>query len=297
MKYCAEYGALLDAYVDGELPSETADRVREHLKSCPGCRAYAEELLAIREAFPDAEDTAVLDGFADDVLAAIRRQDAPAAAEAKRPRGWKKILLPLAACFAVAVLVQQVSPGGFSGSGAGAAAPAGTESQAAAAGQQAPAAQDSASSAQNNIRTFSGGIATEKNGSAGGQFKSGAAAGGAAGEAGAAAEEDGGSSPALTDDAESGGSGFSTQSLENAPDYGRSASVTLTAAQKQALSALLDSYHVVESSPESTVYTLTSAQLDEFLSELEQRDISATVTDPENSRSEKTCRLYVTLDN
>ena len=46
MKYCEEFAALLDPYVDGELPLEEAARVRAHLAVCGGCRAYVQAALA-----------------------------------------------------------------------------------------------------------------------------------------------------------------------------------------------------------------------------------------------------------
>ena len=77
MKYCDDYAALLDLYVDGELsPAEMAD-VQAHLDTCPGCQAYVDNALAICAAFPHAEDTEVPNGFAGGVMAAIRAQ-APA---------------------------------------------------------------------------------------------------------------------------------------------------------------------------------------------------------------------------
>ena len=101
MTYCKEFSALLDPYIDGELSPEETARVREHLHTCDGCRAYDQAALAIRDAFPEAEDTPVPDGFAAGVMAAIRADAAPR--KRRRPR-WAKTLLPLAACCAVVVL-------------------------------------------------------------------------------------------------------------------------------------------------------------------------------------------------
>ena len=101
MTYCEEFAALLDPYIDGDLsPAETA-RVREHLRTCDGCRAYVQAALAMRDAFPEAENTPVPDGFAAGVMAAIRADAAPR--KRRRPR-WAKTLLPLAACCAIVVL-------------------------------------------------------------------------------------------------------------------------------------------------------------------------------------------------
>ena len=109
MKYCAEYGALLDAFVDGELSADDSARVREHLKTCGGCRSYVDAALAIRDAFPDENDTEVPEDFAAVVMTAISsgaapRETVPPRTEPEtepsqtpaRRRGWKKILLPLA---------------------------------------------------------------------------------------------------------------------------------------------------------------------------------------------------------
>lgn len=65
MKYCEEYAALLDLYVDGELSPEEMAAVQEHLDQCPDCRRYVDEILEIRAAFPDVEETPVPEGFAD----------------------------------------------------------------------------------------------------------------------------------------------------------------------------------------------------------------------------------------
>lgn len=101
MKYCEEFAALLDPYIDGELSPEETARVREHLRACDGCRAYVQAALTMRDAFPEAEDTEVPEGFAEGVMAAIRADAAPR--KRRQPR-WQKTLLPLAACCAVVIL-------------------------------------------------------------------------------------------------------------------------------------------------------------------------------------------------
>ena len=57
MKYCEDFAALLDPFVDGELTPDEMARVQAHLDECPACRAYVDDVLAIRAAFPDVEDT------------------------------------------------------------------------------------------------------------------------------------------------------------------------------------------------------------------------------------------------
>lgn len=134
MKYCEEYAALLDPFVDGELPPEEMERVRAHLENCPGCRAYVDDALAIRAGFPDVEDTAVPEGFAGGVMERIRRdaERERKAAERKRVRRWAGTLGALAACCALVVLARTGS-GGLNGSGGAAVVTAG-------AGAEAPAA-------------------------------------------------------------------------------------------------------------------------------------------------------------
>ena len=107
MKYCDEFAALLDPYIDGELSPEETARVREHLRSCDGCRAYVQAALIMRDAFPEAESTEVPDGFAEGVMAAIRANAAP---RKRRSPRWQKTLLPLAVCCAVVVLAVSSLP-------------------------------------------------------------------------------------------------------------------------------------------------------------------------------------------
>lgn len=107
MKYCDEFAALLDPYIDGELSPEETARVREHLRACGGCRAYVQAALVMRDAFPEAESTEVPDGFAEGVMAAIRANAAP---RKRRSPRWQKTLLPLAVCCAVVVLAVSSLP-------------------------------------------------------------------------------------------------------------------------------------------------------------------------------------------
>lgn len=113
MTCCEEYAALLDLFVDGELAMEEMTRVQNHLETCPGCRSYVDDVLAIRAAFPGVEDTEVPEGFAESVMERIRAD--AAAGELKdrkdrknKRRRWAGTLTALAACFAVALLVQGV---------------------------------------------------------------------------------------------------------------------------------------------------------------------------------------------
>lgn len=114
MKYCDGYAALLDLYVDGELSPEEMARVRAHLDTCPGCQSYVDDALAIRAAFPDAEDTEVPGNFAEGVMAAIHAQAASQTSRtAPQKRKLSKLLLPLAACCAIVLLVRGIGLPGF----------------------------------------------------------------------------------------------------------------------------------------------------------------------------------------
>lgn len=122
MKYCEQYAALLDLFVDGELAGPEMERVRDHLAECPGCRAYVDDALAIRAGFPDVEETDVPEGFAEGVMERIREDSARDQKIVKlRRRGirrWMGTAAALAACCALVILVR-------TGSGNEAAAPAG----------------------------------------------------------------------------------------------------------------------------------------------------------------------------
>ncbi|HZP80447.1 MAG TPA: zf-HC2 domain-containing protein [Chthonomonadaceae bacterium] len=89
---CDELSGLLDLYLDGELPEETARRVDRHLLRCPACTYEARTLeqtrAMLREAVPPA---AMSPGFRE--RAAARLLDAFAsqlrsASEAGRGRQW-----------------------------------------------------------------------------------------------------------------------------------------------------------------------------------------------------------------
>lgn len=124
MKYCENFAALLDPFVDGELTPDEMARVQAHLDECPACRVYVDDALAIRAAFPDAEDTELPDGFAESVMARIQ---AEAAAHRQRSRPWLKALASLAACCAIVLLAAPMFSGGAKTEAAPAAAAAPAE--------------------------------------------------------------------------------------------------------------------------------------------------------------------------
>lgn len=162
MNICEEYAALLDLYVDGELAAEDMARVQTHLDRCPACRAYVDDVLAIRAAFPNVEDTVLPQGFHASVMAAVAadaaRETAKAAdakaidaksetsktadhkapcAKQRRRGAWASMLPLAAACLAVVVLVE----GGVLNSASGkSAAPAAGYAQSVERAAMAPAA-------------------------------------------------------------------------------------------------------------------------------------------------------------
>ena len=105
MKTCEEYAALLDMYVDGFCTDEESAQVRAHLAVCESCRLYVEQILQMKEAFPDAEETEVPAGFADGVMEAIRAQTA----QKKRMKPWQKTLVQMAACLALVIALGPLS--------------------------------------------------------------------------------------------------------------------------------------------------------------------------------------------
>ena len=102
-----ENTALLDAFVDGELTSDEMIQVQAHLDECPECRAFVDDALAIRAAFPTEEDLPLPADFAKNVMAAVAKT--PQSRPKKQP--WGK-LAAAAACLAVIVLVQHGTLGG-----------------------------------------------------------------------------------------------------------------------------------------------------------------------------------------
>ena len=101
MKYCNDYAALLDLYVDGELSPDEMLRVQEHLDTCPGCQAYVDDGLAIRASFPQVDDTVLPDGLHDRILSAVATT--PRVKERRKPI-WLRSVASLAACCAIVFL-------------------------------------------------------------------------------------------------------------------------------------------------------------------------------------------------
>lgn len=119
---CKKYAALLDAFLDGELPLEQMEQVRRHLDTCPPCRDYVDACLALRAVMPQVEDTPVPEDFTQNVMAAV-------AAHPRKTRRWtparrRAAMAAIAACLAAAMFLTNyqdwIAP--FTGGGAADAA-------------------------------------------------------------------------------------------------------------------------------------------------------------------------------
>lgn len=104
MEPCEKLSALLDAFIDGELPEAEANQVRRHLAECENCRAYVADAFAMRDALEDLADVQVPEGFSQTVMDAVRSAP-PQARSKRRPLRLVRILAPLAACLAIAAVV------------------------------------------------------------------------------------------------------------------------------------------------------------------------------------------------
>jgi len=113
------YAALLDDWLDDALPAEESAGVEAHLCECERCLSYVEDALAIRSAmrrsFSEERSAGVPAGFAESVLSKLDEAErdplyartAPVYSGERRPllRGWRRAVLPLAACLALAAVV------------------------------------------------------------------------------------------------------------------------------------------------------------------------------------------------
>ena len=263
MTYCKEFSALLDPYIDGELSPEETARVREHLHTCDGCRAYVQAALAIRDAFPEAEDTPVPDGFAAGVMAAIRADAAPR--KRRRPR-WAKTLLPLAACCAVVVLAVSGLP-----------RPGGTavtdhpESHAEIAAPAEAAVPNVDSVEEDTAATA---YATQS-------------------DEDTADVPDSTVSEAIAPEADTVAPGSSADVPETAPATFAIQSPSLTLTAEEA-GSLLDSYTLISESDGTLVYELTAAEYTALLQQLEQQGLAiAGAATAEEAEADGTILVHV----
>ena len=103
MKSCERYELLASLVLDGEAAAEEQAELAAHLKTCPACRAYMEDIQRIHKVFVQ-EEIAAPEGFAVRVMDRVREteQDRPVEKTKKMaafPR-WRR-WAALAACCAV----------------------------------------------------------------------------------------------------------------------------------------------------------------------------------------------------
>ena len=105
MRSCEQFELLASLAVDGEASPEEQTELAEHLETCPGCRAYFEDISRIHQTFA-REEVVVPEGFSAHVMDRVREtaQDRPEAGgkTIRFPR-WKR-WSALAACCALAAL-------------------------------------------------------------------------------------------------------------------------------------------------------------------------------------------------
>lgn len=102
MNTCALDASLLDLFLDGALSPEETETVQAHLDTCPECRSYIDDVLAMREFFPDVEDVKLPENFMANVMAEVAK--APQSRPRKQP--WGKLAVA-AACLAFVVVLQR----------------------------------------------------------------------------------------------------------------------------------------------------------------------------------------------
>ena len=73
MQDCKKIEQLLAAYADGELNEEQKALVKQHVATCPHCKALLGEYLALNEALASCTVQAP-EGFADRVMDAVEKQ-------------------------------------------------------------------------------------------------------------------------------------------------------------------------------------------------------------------------------
>lgn len=113
------YKEMLSALLDGELGGAEREAALAHLAACADCRAYFEELTALRAALDGLEEFDAPEGFAAGVTARLRAGDADArpkaenastAPKAVKTRAVRRRYAALAACAAVVLLAVYALP-------------------------------------------------------------------------------------------------------------------------------------------------------------------------------------------
>lgn len=101
MSGCDRYLEMISELVDGELTEPHKTELLEHLEACPGCRRVYDAFSAISLSLGE---TAAPEGFAADVMAAVKTQGGSGSKRTRRPGKSLVRRLALAACIVLAVL-------------------------------------------------------------------------------------------------------------------------------------------------------------------------------------------------
>lgn len=75
MEQCNRYLEWLSAQLDNEITPEETRELEQHLARCPDCNTLAQELAMIHTAFPQLEELAAPEGFAQGVMEKIQAQE------------------------------------------------------------------------------------------------------------------------------------------------------------------------------------------------------------------------------
>ena len=101
MSECDKYQEMISQMLDGELPEPHKTELVKHLGCCPDCRRVYDAFSAISLSLGE---TAAPEGFAGDVMAAVRTQGVHGSGRSKAPGKSLARYLALAACLVLAVL-------------------------------------------------------------------------------------------------------------------------------------------------------------------------------------------------
>ena len=103
MSECDKYQEMISQMLDGELPEPHKTELVKHLGCCPDCRRVYDAFSAISLSLGE---TAAPEGFAGDVMAAVRTQGVHGSGRSKAPGKSLARYLALAACLVLAVLAR-----------------------------------------------------------------------------------------------------------------------------------------------------------------------------------------------
>ena len=102
----------IEALLDGELTGPEGDAVLAHLRDCPGCRSYYQQLLAMEQALR-ADTDPVPEDLLPDIMGRVH-----ATSQRRRRQPWLRAAMGMAACLVVILGVylvrQQAEKGGDS---------------------------------------------------------------------------------------------------------------------------------------------------------------------------------------